>query len=63
LIKYNPNELLIGVFKRVLKNINDMQAALEHEKFRYSMIRKENDEVLHDLLETKVNETKYLTDE
>jgi hypothetical protein len=52
LIKYNPNELQIAVFNRELKKINEYQNALEHEKLRYSMIYKANDEKLHDILET-----------
>jgi hypothetical protein len=61
LIKYNPNELQKAVLKRELKKINEERRALEHETLRYSMKGKANDEILHDLLETKVNETKYLT--
>jgi hypothetical protein len=38
-----------------LHKINDERAALEHEKLRYLMIRKANDETLHDLLETRTN--------
>jgi hypothetical protein len=35
--------------------------ALEHEKLRCSIIRKENDDMLHELLETRTNASKILT--
>jgi hypothetical protein len=46
-----------------MNKINKDRTILEHEKFRYSMIRKGNDETLHDLLETKVNATQTLSAE
>jgi hypothetical protein len=44
-----------------MKNILDENAALEHEKMSNSMIRKANDEVLHDLLEVRTNKARELT--
>jgi hypothetical protein len=61
LIKYDPNELQIAVFNREYKKNTEYRNALEHEKLRYSMIRKTNDEMLHDLLETKTNIAKTIT--
>jgi hypothetical protein len=58
LIKYNPNELQIAVFNCEFKNVAEYRNALEHEKLRYSMIRKANDDMLHELLETKTNASK-----
>ena len=61
MIKYNPNELQIAVFNRDFEKITRYRNALEHEKLRYSMIRKANDEMLNDMLQTRTNEAKTLT--
>jgi hypothetical protein len=60
-LKYRPNELQMELFRRDMKGINANKAALEHEKMRYSMIRKTEDEVLHDMLEVRTNEARRLT--
>jgi hypothetical protein len=61
LIKDNPNELQIAVFNREFKKVTEYRNALEHEKMRYSMIRKANDEMLHDMLQTRTKEVRTLT--
>jgi uncharacterized protein YutD len=60
LIKYNQYEWQIAVFNREYKKITEYRNALEHEKLRYSMILKPNDEMLHDMLQTRTNEARTL---
>jgi hypothetical protein len=61
MLKYNPNELQMQIFKREMNKIANDQAALEHEKLRYSLISKANDEVLHILLDTRSKAAKLLS--
>ena len=61
LIKYNPDQEQIELFKSDMKTIDDERAALEHEKMRSSMIRKANNKLLNELLATKTNMAKSLT--
>jgi hypothetical protein len=60
-IKYNPNELQIAVFRSELEKVNKEQAAIEHEKLRNSMIRKANDDLLRDIVNSRKNAAKILS--
>jgi hypothetical protein len=61
LIKYNPIELQIAIFNWEFEKVTRCRNAFEHEKLRYLMIRKANDDMLHELLETKKNASKILS--
>jgi hypothetical protein len=60
MIQYNPNELQIRLFNIEMNKIAKDQAAIEHEKLRYSMIDKANDDILHIIIETRSNAAKLL---
>jgi hypothetical protein len=60
-LHYNPVELQIAWFKRELEKVNIEQSAIEHEKLRNSMIRKANDDMLRDLVNTRANAAKTLS--
>jgi hypothetical protein len=61
MLKYNSNELQIHLFNREMNKISKEQAEIEHEKLRYSMIHKTNDDILHILLDIKSNPAKLLS--
>jgi hypothetical protein len=49
------------VFRRELEKVNKEQAAMEHEKTRNAMIRKQTDDILGELAEVRTNRVKKLT--
>jgi hypothetical protein len=49
------------VLKREMDKSNKEQAAVEHEKLRNSMIRKANDDLLRDLVDSRANAEKTLS--
>jgi hypothetical protein len=61
IIKYYPNELQIKIVNNEINEIADDPTAIEHEKLNYSMIRKENDDMVHSLLDTRSNASKILS--
>jgi hypothetical protein len=58
MIKYNPNELQIMLFDKEMNKISKKQASIEHEKLRCSLIHKANDDLFHNLLDTRPNAAK-----
>jgi hypothetical protein len=61
MIQYNPNDLQIRQFIKEMNKIAKDQASIEHEKLRYSMIGKVNDDILHNILEIRSNTSKLLS--
>jgi hypothetical protein len=62
-IKFNPNENQITVYKRDLEKLKKEQTAIENEKLRNSIVKKQNDDMLRDLAEVKANQAKQLSAE
>jgi phage host-nuclease inhibitor protein Gam len=60
MLKYNPNELQMILFNREMNKMAKETAMLEHEKYRYSLIRKANDEVLQRVYNTRSSAAKIL---
>jgi hypothetical protein len=49
------------VFKRELEKVNKYQAAIEHEKLRNSIFRKQTDDMIRDLTENRANQAQQLS--